>query len=106
LLVSYHRPYDTKLLLLTVPACAMLWAEGGTIRWPALLVTTAGFVLTADVPLIILMIFTKNLPIYTPGLSGQILTAVLTRPTPLILLAMAIFYLWIYMRRAPERGLP
>jgi hypothetical protein len=28
------------------------------------------------------------------------------RPTPLILLAMSIFYLWIYMRRDPERGLP
>jgi hypothetical protein len=27
------------------------------------------------------------------------LTVVLTRPTPLILLAMGIFYLWVYMRR-------
>jgi hypothetical protein len=104
LLVIYHRPYDAKLLLLTVPACAMLWAEGGKIRWLALLVTTAGIVLTADVPLIILMTLTKNVPIYAPRLSGQILTAVLTRPTPLILLAMGIFYLWIYVRRDPLRG--
>ncbi|MGO9636822.1 MAG: glycosyltransferase family 87 protein, partial [Terracidiphilus sp.] len=29
MLPVYHRPYDAKLLLLTVPACAMLWAEGG-----------------------------------------------------------------------------
>jgi hypothetical protein len=28
------------------------------------------------------------------------LAVVVTRPTPLILLAMGIFYLWIYMRRA------
>jgi hypothetical protein len=29
---------------------------------------------------------------------------VLLRPTPLILLAMGIFYLWAYLRREPERG--
>jgi hypothetical protein len=106
LLVSYHRLYDAKLLLLAVPACAMLWAERGPIRWIALLVTTAGVVLTADFPLIILMIFIRNVPVCTAGLSGQIHTAVLTRPTPIILLAMGIFYLWIYIRRAPEKGLP
>jgi len=31
MLVTYHRPFDAKLLLLAVPACAMLWAEGGRI---------------------------------------------------------------------------
>jgi hypothetical protein len=29
---------------------------------------------------------------------------VLMRPTPLILLAMGIFYLWIYVRRDPDQG--
>jgi hypothetical protein len=38
------------------------------------------------------------------SLSGQMLTVALMRPVPLILLAMGIFYLWIYMRREPERG--
>jgi cell division protein FtsW (lipid II flippase) len=42
LLVTYHRPYDAKLLLLAVPACAMLWVEGGPLRWFALLVTAMG----------------------------------------------------------------
>jgi hypothetical protein len=105
MLVTYHRPWDAKLLMLAVPACAMLWAEGGKIRWIALLVTTAGVVLTADIPLTILVIFTRDLSINTASLSGQILKAVLTRPTPLILLLMSIFYLWIYLRRDPERGL-
>jgi hypothetical protein len=100
MLVTYHRSYDAKLLLLTVPACAMLWAEGGQIGWIALLATTAGIVLTADIPLTILMILTKNLRISTVGLPGQILTVVLTRPVPLILLAMGIIYLWVYVRRA------
>jgi hypothetical protein len=106
LLVSYHRPYDAKLLLLAVPACAMLWAERGPIRWIALLVTTAGVVLTADIPLIIFMLLMRNVPVSTAGLSGQIHAAVLTRPTPLILLAMGIFYLWIYVRSEPQRGCP
>ncbi len=32
ILITYHRPYDAKLLLLTIPACALLWAEGGLKR--------------------------------------------------------------------------
>jgi hypothetical protein len=104
MLVTYHRLYDAKLLLLVVPACAMLWAEGGRIGRLALLVTTAGIVATADLPLIIFLALTRNLHISTAGLSGKILTVALARPVPLILLAMGIFYLWIYMRREPERG--
>jgi hypothetical protein len=41
-----------------------------------------------------------NLHISTAGLSGQMLTVVLTRPTPIILLAMSVFYLWVYVRHA------
>jgi hypothetical protein len=103
MLVSYHRPYDAKLLLLTVPACVMLWAEGGPIRWLALLVTSAGIVSTSDIPLTILLILTKNMHISTAGLSGQIRTVLLMEPTPLILLVTGIFYLWIYVRRDPAQ---
>jgi hypothetical protein len=103
MLVTYHRPWDAKLLLLTIPACAMLWAEGRPIRWVALLVTSAGLYSTADIPLYILAIHTANLHISTAGISGQMLTVVLMRPTPLILLAMGIFYLWVYVRRDPAR---
>jgi len=99
IIVTYHRPYDAKLLMVAVPACAILWAEGRPIRWLALLVTTAGIVFTADIPLTLLTILSSTFHISTHGLSGQMLTVVLTRPTPLILLAMAIFYLWMYMRR-------
>jgi len=100
ILVTYHRPYDAKLLLLTIPACAMLWAAGKPIRWVALLVSTAGIVATADIPLTILLILSRNLHISTVKLSGQMLTVMLTRPAPLILLVMGIFYLWIYARCA------
>jgi hypothetical protein len=101
MLVTYHQYVDAKLLLLTVPACAMLWAEGGPKCWIAFLVTAAGIVSTADIPMTILPILTKELHISTAGLSGQILTVVLIRPAPLILLAMGIFYLWVYVRRDP-----
>jgi hypothetical protein len=99
LLVTYHRPYDAKLLLLTVPACALLWAEGRPIRWLALVVSAAAIVFTADLPLTILLILIRTLHITAVGLPGELLTGVLMRPTPLILLAMSIFYLWIYVRR-------
>jgi hypothetical protein len=99
MLPLYHRQQDTKLLLLAVPACAMLWAEGGVIGRLALLVTSAGLVFTADLPwaLLLGLINSRHLP--TTGLSGQMLIAVQVFPVPLTLLAVGIFYLWVYARR-------
>ena len=105
MLVTYHQPYDAKLLLLTVPACAMIWVEGAPVRWLALLVTTAGIVMTSDVPLALLVILTDNLHVGTTGVFGQMLGVVLMRPASLALLAMCIFYLWVYVSRAaPDKG--
>jgi hypothetical protein len=104
LLITYHRCYDAKLLLLTVPACAMLWAEGGPVRWIALLVNTFGIVFTSDIPLGIINVVANSMHPSSAGISGEILTAVLLRPTPLILLAMGIFYLCIYLRRDPAQS--
>jgi hypothetical protein len=100
MLVTYHRPYDARLLLLAIPACAMLWAKGGLSGWLALITTSAGIVFTGDFPLAILVSLTKNLHLDTSSLFGKILTVVLMRPVPLILLAMSVFYLWVYVRRA------
>jgi hypothetical protein len=106
MLVTYHRPWDAKLLLLTIPACALLWAEGGATARIALLLNGAAIVMTADLPLTLLAIFTRNMQLSAVGVPGQILIVLLRRPVPLILLAMSIFYLWIYVRRDAERGLP
>jgi hypothetical protein len=103
LLATYHRAYDARLLLLTVPACAMLWAEGGRVGRLALLVSTAGLLLTGEVSLAILNLFTKSVHPGT-GLLGEIQTVVLMRPAPLILLVMGTFYLWVYLRRARIEG--
>jgi len=90
MLPFYHRQNDTLLLLLTVPACAMLWAEGGRVGRLALLVNAAGFIITGDLPWVIFLILLSKL---------HLSTAELVLPVPLILLAMSIFYLWVYVRR-------
>jgi hypothetical protein len=107
MLATYHRPYDAKLLLLTIPACAMLWAEGGWIGKIALLANSAAILFTGDIPLALLVSLTKDVHMGTGGIARQIITVMLLRPVPLILLAMGIFYLWVYMRRTvPDKASP
>jgi hypothetical protein len=106
MLPVYHRQYDTKLLLLTVPACVILFVERRSLSWLALLVTTAGFVLNADIPWVIFFALTKSLHLPTTGLSGQILIAVQVFSAPLILLVMGIFYLWVYAWRSSAHAAP
>jgi hypothetical protein len=98
MLPVYHRQVDARLLLLTVPACAMLWAEGGRIGRLALAVTTAGLVLTGDIPWAIFFGVASKLHLPATALTGTILMAVQMFPVPLILLAVGVFYLWIYAR--------
>jgi hypothetical protein len=105
LLITYHRPYDAKLLLLTIPACALLWAEGGPLRWLALVVNTAALVLTGDIPLAILALLANRLHVGAVGIGGRVLTVLLIRPASLVLLAMSLFYLWVYLRRAAAENL-
>lgn len=100
MLVTYHRSYDAKLLLLSIPACAILWVEGGVVAWISLLLSAAGIVCTADIPLAILMQMTRNL--YSPdaSIAQKAWITILTRPAPLALLAIAVFYLYVYVRRS------
>jgi hypothetical protein len=99
MLPVYHRQHDARLLLLTVPACAMLWAEGGLVGKLALLVNTAGFVLIGDLPWVAVLILIQHLHLPPTRLSSQIVMAVQVFPVPIILLVMGIFYLWVYVRR-------
>ena len=89
MLPFYHRTYDARLLLLAVPACAILWTEGGPYRRWSMLVTLAGIVLTGDLFWIILFQITHY--------SGPSVTLGMI-PAPVALLAFAIFYLWMYWR--------
>jgi hypothetical protein len=88
MLPVYHRTYDARLLLLAVPACAMLWEKVGAAKWSALLLTIAGIVLTGDWFWIVFFQLTHY--------SGPAGTFAMF-PAPLILLALAALYLWAYI---------
>ncbi len=100
MLVTYHRSYDAKLLLLSIPACCMLWAKNGAIGKTALIAGAAGIVFTGDIPLAALMQLTRGM--YSPGagIAARTLIAVVTRPAPLILLFTAVFYLYVSIRHS------
>lgn len=98
LLATYHRPYDAKLLLLTIPPCAMLVREGGRRGWCGLAATTAAILCTADLPLTILSELTARADVSKMSLFERIGMVPVMRPAPLALLASAVFYLWIYAR--------
>jgi hypothetical protein len=94
MLPVYHRQQDTKLLLLVIPACALLWNKGGAItRWLALLVSVTAFVVTGDILWIAVdVVFRLPLPL-----------ALRVFPIPLSLLALSLFYLWIYLNRSRNK---
>ncbi len=98
MLITYHRPYDAKLLLLTLPACAMFWSEGRPIRWLALVLTTLGIWFTSDIPLTLHIMLTESQSLSPVSLPAKIMTVLLIRPVPFILFLLSIFYLWAYVR--------
>jgi hypothetical protein len=101
ILVTYHRPYDAKLLLLSVPACCVLWSQHNAAGKLAAFLTFVAAVLTGDIPLAMLIVIYKNVASLVSGMPGLLLTALLTQPASLALLAVAVFYLWTYMRARP-----
>jgi hypothetical protein len=100
IIVTYHHPYDAKLLLLSVPACTVLWVKGGPIGAIGLLLNAAAILFTADVPLAFLKLLTSNLHADSASLVGKMEIVLLARPVPLILLVMTVFYLWVYVRHS------
>jgi hypothetical protein len=101
LLPVYHLAFDARLLLLTIPACAMLWGGKGPQRWVALVLTSAAIVATSDMAGIFAVIVTHGVPVSTATLMGK-LADLLLEPAPVVLLATACFYLWVYIRYQPE----
>ena len=104
LLPVYHRHYDAKLLMLAVPACAMLWTEGKRIGRMALLVTLAGLLATADIPWTLFLSYNHVADnnfhhILVKGFLGLTQRDVLVSLGPLTLLGMSLFYLCVYWRR-------
>jgi hypothetical protein len=98
LLPIHHHLYDTKLLLLTIPALALLWVRGGGIARLALLLTGATLFVTGDVSSLILLRLELNLHPAPGGLAEWLVNGMMVFPAPLLLLASGAFYLWAYWR--------
>ncbi|MDR3739423.1 MAG: glycosyltransferase 87 family protein [Terracidiphilus sp.] len=98
MLVTYHRSYDAKLLLLAIPACSMLSSRSGVVARTAYMLTAAAFLITADIPLTAITLGASHLPMSSSIWSDKLVSIVLGRPVPLILLAVTVFYLWVFIR--------
>ncbi|HUB30517.1 MAG TPA: glycosyltransferase family 87 protein [Terracidiphilus sp.] len=100
MLATYHRPYDAKILLLAIPGCARLWSKSAKTGGIALFLTTLAMVLTADLPLAALSDLTARVNVSKSGILERAMLMPVIRPAPLALLAMAVFYLWVYVQQA------
>jgi hypothetical protein len=96
LLPIYHRSHDAKILILTLPACAILCAEGGPVAWVALALTSLGVLVTSDLPIAALGIIAPPFPSGDAG--TNLLFLILGRPAGLVIFCLAAFYVWAYVR--------
>jgi hypothetical protein len=104
LLPVYHRVYDTKLLLLTVPACAMLWSQGGRIGRLAVAINATAFALTGDLVGALLLAFWSHLHTAT-RLSSWMAAVAQVLPVPLVLVVSAVFFLIVFCTRGLRKEL-
>lgn len=93
MLPTYHFQHDAKIILLAIPACAMLWAKRGVWGWLSLLLTSAGILMCGDIFTGIRIVLTRHILVPQPNFVSRLTTVILTRPAPLILLALVVFYL-------------
>lgn len=105
MLPVYHRIYDAKLIILTLPACALLWAERGLIGRVAVVITTAGFFVSADLPWAAYLHTLSQFHLYPSAQPGLLITTTLNFPLPIVMLLMSGFYLYVYARRASDSGI-
>ena len=97
MLPVYHRLHDAKLLLLAIPACALLWVDKGLHSRVSLALTALAVVFTADLPLALLSTLLKGMHV-PGGILGEAVTILLLRPAPLALLLLGTFNLFQYGR--------
>jgi hypothetical protein len=98
MLPTYHFQHDAKLLLLTIPACLMLWEGREALgRW-SMVVTVAGILINGDLFTATRVMLTRSIVVPHPNFASRLVTVLCTRPAPLVLLAMTLFNLWLYWR--------
>ena len=99
MLPVYHRQYDAKLIILTLPALASLWTQRATLRYLALGVTSVAILLNSDLFWAAILIVFKPLPIVSLAPVARLRFALVTFPVPISLLIVGLFYLWILVQR-------
>jgi hypothetical protein len=80
----------------------LAWSRGGLAGRLALGINAVAFIFVGDLPWAILMNLAKILPGSHGGISERVMIMIQVFPIPLALLAMGIFYLWLYIRWFPE----
>jgi hypothetical protein len=100
MLPSYHRVGDAKLLLIAIPACTVIWVNGGVLKWVGLAITSLGILMTGEFQWAMFFAIIKNLPFSGKWLDASALAALQVIPVPSILLVVAIFYMYVYFKFA------
>lgn len=103
MLPVYHRHNDAKMLLLAVPACAMLWAGNRFLGWISTAITFGALAMTGDIPRAILQNLEQGHTFTTTTLSAKMQMVAFARPAPLALLAMAVFFVSLFARADRDR---
>jgi len=98
MLITYHKPYDLKLMLLAIPACILLWIKADLRGQAAYLLTLGAIFFCADVPLGLYAALTDSVHPNLHTLSGKLLAVLILRPVSLILIALTAFYLGLWLR--------
>lgn len=104
MLPTYHVQHDAKLILLTIPACAMLWARKGALGWAAMLITWAAFIVNGDLLTGIRILLMRGILVPQPTFSSRLVTVIFARQAPLVLLLMAFLFLWVLATRPLEKS--
>lgn len=104
LLITYHRPWDAKLVMLAIPPCCMLWAGRDRLGRIAFSVTVGAVLFAGDFPLSVFKTMADSLQLSADGFGEKLLMVILRRPESIALLAMGAFYLWTYIRTGVIRA--
>jgi hypothetical protein len=96
MLMTYHRSYDAKLLVLCLPAGLRLWSNRDGRGWTAAILLVAAIALVNEIGISSLQLITNGLPVHQSGIGPDTPLVVAAHPIPFLLLAMSVFYLWTY----------
>ncbi len=100
MLPVYHRSYDGRLLLLAIPACAILHAKSRSLGRIGFVLLAAGTLVTGGITWSLFAHAVSRIPAAILQASPHLLIYTAMLPVPLTLLVTGCFFLWAYLRNA------